>query len=308
MSEFAVSINNLTKYYKDTKGSIIRAIDSLDLDIPRGMCCALLGSNGAGKSTLINIIGGSINKTSGSVRVLGYDLDTQLDFIKYKIGIVPQDLLMDMYFPLHDALDVYAGLYGVKPKERKTREILQTLDLYDKSSFAPRQLSGGMKRRFLIAKALVNSPEILILDEPTAGVDVILRDRIWEYIKYLKSIGKTIILITHYFQEAQELCDYFAFMKEGKIIFQGMGEKIIHDTTFIKKIEVKFVIPIEKIPNNFGDYECDLSLDGLLMTIYYSKSLEISKILGNLSSLNMQIVSVNTRNVDLEMIFKRLSL
>ena len=224
MTFIALSIKNLTKKYQNSN---FFALDDINLKVKKGSFFGLLGPNGAGKSTIINIISNIISKDSGEIKICGKDLDQQTKEAKLKIGIVPQELIIDPFFTVYETLELYAGYYGVRKKDRRTDEILQALGLADKKHQKPRSLSGGMRRRLLVAKALVHNPELLILDEPTAGVDVELRDQLWNYVKKLNKAGTTIILTTHYLEEAEELCDEIAFLNKGKIINQGKKSKIL---------------------------------------------------------------------------------
>lgn len=218
----AILLKGLTKDYGSK-----RAIDNIDLKIPEGSIFGLLGPNGAGKSTIINILAGIIFKTSGQAFISGIDIDKEPQLAKYQIGVVPQEIVLDTFFPLREALEFYAGYYGIHPQSRKTDEIIEALGLKDKINATARQLSGGMRRRFLVAKAMVHSPKVLILDEPTAGVDIELREQLWHYVKELNKQGTTIILTTHYLEEAQELCDHIAFINHGKIIKSDRKDNLL---------------------------------------------------------------------------------
>lgn len=215
----AIEIAGLGKTYsgRDGRGTK-RALDNVSLNVRRGSFFALLGPNGAGKSTLINIMAGLIGKTDGSVHLWGYDIVEQERAARMAIGIVPQELNFDPFFSPREILEVQAGMYGVPKGERRTEEILKAVGLADKAEAYTRTLSGGMKRRLLVAKAMVHSPPILVLDEPTAGVDIDLRRQLWEYVQSLNDLGATILLTTHYLEEAQKLCDTIAIIDKGKLI------------------------------------------------------------------------------------------
>ena len=203
----AIEITNIKKYFKSGSDYNIKALKGFDLNIPKGCMFGLLGPNGAGKSTLINILSGLTIKTSGNVKIWGIDIDDDHRNAKNAIGIVPQEFVTDPFFDPMELLEMHAGLYGIKKQNRKTEEILKLVGLWEQRHAYPRQLSGGMKRRLLIAKAMVHQPPILVLDEPTAGVDIELRKQLWDNIRQLNKMGTTVILTTHYLEEAQELCD-----------------------------------------------------------------------------------------------------
>ena len=214
MTDAAISIQNLSKTYAGGK----QALDNINFDVPRGSIFGLLGPNGAGKSTLINILSGMVRKTSGSASIWGFDIDDSPRNAKASIGIVPQEIIFDPFFTPSEALEVQAGLYGVPKAKRRTMELLRAVHLEDKADAYARTLSGGMKRRLLVAKAMVHSPPILVLDEPTAGVDIDLRQQLWEYVVDLNKAGVTIVLTTHYLEEAENLCDRIAIINHGKLI------------------------------------------------------------------------------------------
>ena len=219
MIENAVEIRNLSKTYKASGRAPAKlALHDVSLEIPKGSIFGLLGPNGAGKSTIINIMAGLVKKTSGSVKVWDIDIDKDLRGAKAAIGVVPQELNYDAFFSPRALLDLMAGLYGVPKAERRTMEILKMVGLADKADAYTRSLSGGMKRRLMVAKAMVHNPPLLVLDEPTAGVDVELRKQLWESVKQLNARGVTIVLTTHYLEEAEELCDRIAIIDHGRII------------------------------------------------------------------------------------------
>ncbi|MBB4284432.1 ABC transporter ATP-binding protein [Roseospira goensis] len=214
----AIDIAHLTKVYRARAGQAAKtALDDVSLTVPRGSFFALLGPNGAGKSTLINIMAGLVMKTSGSARIWGHDIDRNPRQSRAAIGIVPQELNLDPFFTPRELLEVQAGLYGVPARERRTLEILDAVGLADKADAYARTLSGGMRRRLLVAKAMVHTPPILVLDEPTAGVDIELRQQLWSYVKDLNARGTTILLTTHYLEEAETLCDRTAIINKGRV-------------------------------------------------------------------------------------------
>ncbi|HNR78474.1 MAG TPA: ABC transporter ATP-binding protein, partial [Parvularculaceae bacterium] len=224
----AISARGLKKTYAAAKKSPAKeALKGVDLDVPVGSIFGLLGPNGAGKSTFINILAGLVTKTGGAASVWGFDIDKNPRQARAAIGVVPQEINMDVFFTPKEALDIQAGLFGVPKSERRTMEILSALGLEDKANAYVRMLSGGMKRRLLVAKAMVHAPPILILDEPTAGVDIELRKQLWDYVLKLHAQGVTIVLTTHYLEEAQELCDTIAIIHNGAVVACEPKEKLI---------------------------------------------------------------------------------
>ena len=239
--KYSVDIKKLNKSFinKKKKENVLALID-VNIKIPKGSLFGLLGLNGAGKSTIINILAGLCLKDSGTVKINNYNIDTNRKQASCQIGIVPQELNFDPFFTPKEILEVQAGLYGIKKEYRKTKEILEDLDLYNKANSYTRSLSGGMKRRLMIAKALVHDPSILVLDEPTAGVDVTLRRQLWKYIKELKTKGKTVILTTHYIEEAEKLCDRICIVVNGRIVLSETKKKIMKEFKQ-KKLEDIFI-------------------------------------------------------------------
>ncbi len=235
MTNQAIEIKNLSKQYG--AGNI--ALHDLSLEIPKGSFFCLLGPNGAGKSTIINIIAGLVKKTSGKIKILGVDIDQDPYMAKSLLGIVPQEINLDVYIPIKDMLKTYAGFYGKNVSYSYIMDILSDLGLQDKANETSRALSGGMKRRMLIAKAIIHKPKVLILDEPSAGVDIKLRDSIWEYCKKLNKDGVTIILTTHYMEEAENLCNKVAFINRGEIIRCGDMDSLLKQYGS-KKIHIEF--------------------------------------------------------------------
>jgi ABC-type multidrug transport system, ATPase component len=225
----ALQIEKLSKFYKLKNGNSLQALSNVSLDVKQGEIFGLLGPNGAGKSTLINILAGTVIKSEGSVKVWGFDLDLNPRQVRASIGIVPQEINVDPFFTPRRLLEIQAGLYGVAKKDRITDKILELTSLTDKANAYMRSLSGGMKRRLLVAKAMVHQPPILILDEPTAGVDVDLRQKLLENVKELNRQGVTIILTTHYLQEAEELCDRIAIINHGKIVALDKTENLLSE-------------------------------------------------------------------------------
>ena len=283
----AIYINNLTKQYSDKP-----ALNGLNLNVEEGSIFGLLGPNGAGKSTMINILAGTVLKNYGEVRIMGVDIDKQPKKARSLIGVVPQEITTDTFFPLWQALEFTAGYFGIKPKDRITEKLLKALSLWDKKDSVPQRLSGGMKRRFLIAKAMVHSPKILILDEPTAGVDIELRTQLWEYVKMLnKEHGVTIIITTHYLAEAQELCDNIAFINDGKIIKQDSKKKLLAELGS-RHLDVEF----EDSPEGEKKMRFDLHLENN----------DFAQIFKTIQAKGLKIKDLKMTEPDLEDIFHKI--
>ena len=239
MSKNALTVENLTKVYSDSKNKKEnKALNNLNFYVKQGEIFGLLGPNGAGKTTFLSILGGTVSKTKGKINVWGFDIDKNPRQVKASIGIVPQEVNLDAFFSPRKLLELQAGLYGVTKKDRITDLILRTVALQDKADAYSRSLSGGMKRRLLIAKAMVHQPAILILDEPTAGVDVELRNNLWNNVKELNKEGVTIILTTHYLFEAQEMCERIAIINKGNLVALDTTQKLL-DRNQTKKINFK---------------------------------------------------------------------
>ncbi|MEQ8735946.1 MAG: ABC transporter ATP-binding protein [Rhodospirillaceae bacterium] len=307
LPDLAVSINGLSKTYASQNGGPEKkALSNIDLDVPRGSFFGLLGPNGAGKSTMINIMAGLVRKTSGSVRLWDFDIDTQERRARCAIGVVPQELNLDPFFTPRETLEVQAGLYGVPKSERHTMEILETVGLADKADSYSRTLSGGMRRRLLIAKAMVHSPPILVLDEPTAGVDVELRQTLWKAIRAMNDRGTTILLTTHYLEEAEELCDRIAIINHGQVV--------ACDTTdaLLKQLDNKTVLlllskPLAEIPDALARFEPRMPTPNQIEITYRPSSTAMLEILQTAQSLNLPIADIVTEEVDLEDIFLQLT-
>ena len=299
-NNLAIFTKNLTKIY-NKKNQKINALTNFTINIPRGCIYGLLGPNGAGKSTFINIIAGLVKKNSGEVNISGISLDNNPIEIRKKIGVVPQELNIDPFFTPYELLELQAGLYGVKKSDRKTIEILEIMQLIDKKDAYARNLSGGMRRRLLIAKALVHDPEIIFLDEPTAGVDVELRMNLWKYIKSLCDKGKTICLTTHYLEEAEKLCDYITIINNGKKVLEDKKENLLN--LFSKRI-VEFDIEnkITNVPNILKKYIKKYDNNKLSLE-YDKKEINLSEIIEILSDNNIMFSELKTYDEDLETIF-----
>ena len=305
MSEFAVEIKSLQKTYKKTSKSPEKvALKSIDLNIKKGSFFGLLGPNGAGKSTIINIMAGLVNKSAGMVSIGGFDIDKNPKEAKFKIGIVPQELIIDPFFNVFETLEIYAGYYGLKKSQRRTMEIIEALGLKDKIKSAPRSLSGGMRRRLLVAKALVHNPEILVLDEPTAGVDVELRTQLWNYVRKLNASGTTVVLTTHYLEEAEELCDDIAIINKGEVIACDKKSNLM-TTLDSKQLVISLNSDIASIPAALSNkFDVTISSTKQLVINYKPKEIEIADILSVLHECNLKIADISTKQPDLEDIFK----
>ena len=307
MSKNALTVENLNKTYSDSKTKKENhALTNLTFDVKEGEVFGLLGPNGAGKTTFLSILGGTVTKTSGLVNVWGFDLDKNPRQVKASIGIVPQEVNLDAFFSPKKLLELQAGLYGIAKKDRITDLILKMVALEDKANAYSRSLSGGMKRRLLIAKAMVHQPPILILDEPTAGVDVELRNNLWNNVKKLNKEGVTIILTTHYLLEAQEMCDRIAIINKGNLVALDTTKKLL-DRIQTKKVNFK----VQKI-----DLNKSLSLKGIrfkivsnnIITATYDKSsLNFEEIINYFNQNNLKIVDIYTDDGDLEDVFVKLT-
>lgn len=303
----AIEIKALEKTYAGTRKAPAKtALKGIDLTIPRGSIFGLLGPNGAGKSTLINILAGLVVKSSGEARICGYDIETQTRQARASIGVVPQEITMDVFFTPFQALELQAGYYGVPKAERRSDEILDALGLMDKRDSYTRQLSGGMKRRLLIGKALVHNPPVLILDEPTAGVDIELRRQLWEYVEELHKRGTTIILTTHYLEEAQALCDHIAIIHQGEIVANesktGLLSRLDQRTLLITPTK-----PLKSIPKKLKDLDATLTSDGGLSITYRSGKDSISGMLNTVKAAGLSIGDLRTEEPDLEDVFMALT-
>jgi ABC-2 type transport system ATP-binding protein len=299
----AIEIRGLRKQYRGGKGfKPHEALKGIDLDIPRGSFFGLLGPNGAGKSTLINILAGLVNKTSGEVRIWGHDIDRAPRNARASIGVVPQEISFDAFFTPREALELQAGLYGVPVAERRTDQILAALHLTDKANSYARALSGGMKRRLLVAKAMVHSPPILVLDEPTAGVDIELRQQLWEHIRALKRGGVTIMLTTHYLEEAEQLCDRIAIIDQGRVVANEPTE------TLLRRIDERELVlrldrPVNGLADALGGFHARAEEDTVLCVRYSASLHHVGEILDAVKAAGYSILDLTMREADLEDIF-----
>ena len=301
MSQNAIELRGLKKTYDSNKKSDSKiALSGIDLDIPRGTIFGLLGPNGAGKSTLINILAGLVKKSSGTVKIWGFDQDENPRQSRAAIGVMPQELNLDPFFTPGASLDMQAGLYGIPRSQRNTHEILRLIGLEDKANSYSRNLSGGMRRRLLLGKALVHSPQILVLDEPTAGVDIALRQMLWENVRQLNLDGMTVILTTHYLEEAQEMCDQIAIMHEGEI------RALDTTANLLSKLDTKTLVvrtdTSAKINLPDGVSLINRS-DGSMAFSYSRTSTSPSEILDALRAANIHIIDIQTEQPDLQDVF-----
>jgi ABC-2 type transport system ATP-binding protein len=302
MSEAAISIRNLEKTYAGGK----RALDGVSLEVPRGQIFGLLGPNGAGKSTMINILAGLVNKTGGEATIWGFDVNRHPRNAKASIGIVPQEILFDPFFTPAETLEIQAGLYGVPKGARRTAELLRAVRLEDKADAYSRTLSGGMKRRLMVAKAMVHSPPILVLDEPTAGVDVELRQQLWDYVRELNRGGVTIVLTTHYLEEAEELCDRIAIINHGTVIANettrtlvGMAQEKVVVVTVDRDVAAAPVAPCFDRIEMVGERTISIT--------FRKDRVNAGEVLAALQKEGLGIVDVTTRDPDLEDVFLNLT-
>ncbi len=285
------------------KKSRINALVDFNIQIPKGSIYGLLGPNGAGKSTFINILGGLVNKNEGKISICGIDIDTNSKLSKKKIGIVPQELNIDPFFTPYELLELQAGLYGIPKKQRNTEEILHNVGLFEQRDAYARTLSGGMRRRLLVAKAIVHNPEMLILDEPTAGVDVELRANLWNYIRDLNKKGTTICLTTHYLDEAEELCDYISIIDKGKILKDDTKNNLLN---IISNKTVSFAVQEKiSIPKELDKYNPILKENNLIIN-YDKQKTTLKSIINILNNNKINFKEINTYESDLEDIFMKI--
>ena len=301
MSDYKYSIEakNVNKTFLK-KTQEVKALIDFSITIKKGTIHGLLGPNGAGKSTFINILGGLVKKNSGEVNVCGINIDKNIKLSKFKIGIVPQELNIDPFFSPAELLELQAGLYGVPKKKRKTDEILENLKLTDQRNAYARTLSGGMRRRLLIGKALVHDPEIIILDEPTAGVDIDIRSSVWNYVKRISGQGKTICLTTHYLEEAENLCDNITIINHGKKIIEGSKSDLLN---IISTKSVTFILNKNiDIPKDLKEFNPVID-NGVLKLSYDKNKTNIKKIIDILNRNKIDFKEINTFEGDLEDVF-----
>jgi len=302
MTEAAISIDRLSKTYAGGK----RALDEVSFEVPRGQIFGLLGPNGAGKSTLINILAGLVNKTGGSASIWGFDIDQHPRNAKASIGIVNQEILFDPFFTPFETLEIQAGLYGVPKARRRSMELLRAVHLEDKAGAYSRTLSGGMKRRLMVAKAMVHTPPVLVLDEPTAGVDIQLRQQLWDYVRMLNRGGVTVVLTTHYLEEAEELCDRIAIINHGRLIANEPTRVLVGMATE-KLVEVTVDRDVGVLPAADCFQKIELKGERTLSITYRKDVANAGQVLAAVQTDGYGIVDVSTREADLEDVFLNLT-
>lgn len=307
MTDLAIDITGLSKLYpaQGRKASKL-ALDSVDLKIPKGSVYGLLGPNGAGKSTLINIMAGLLTKSSGTVKIWGIDMNVDPRNAKSAIGVVPQELNFDPFFSPEKLLDIQAGMYGVPKSERRTKELLDLVGLKDHANAYTRALSGGMRRRLMVAKAMVHSPPILVLDEPTAGVDVELRQQLWDNIRALNKTGVTVLLTTHYLQEAEEICDRIAIINHGKIIVDEDKETLLSRIE-TKEIHFRLDRPVDVIPDALRAFAPVQQGKRTLVIRYSPKDHPAGAVIAAVQAAGYGIADISTEESSLEDVFLKLT-
>ncbi len=303
----AISIRNLVKRYApagDGPGKL--ALDDVSFEVPQGQIFGLLGPNGAGKSTLINILAGLVMKSSGEATIWGFDIDRDSRNAKRAIGIVPQEIVFDPFFTPFEVLENQAGLYGVPKAARRSLQLLQEVHLADKAHAYSRTLSGGMKRRLLIAKAMVHAPPVIVLDEPTAGVDVELRRLLWELVAELNAEGVTVVLTTHYLEEAEQLCDRIAIINHGKLITNKPTRELV-EMAREKIVVLTFDRDVAALPASPSFLKCETAGERMVQITYNKDKTNAGEVLAAVQAQGFAIVDVTTREADLEDVFVSLT-
>ncbi len=305
--DLAVELRGLTKIYRaNGAGNGLVALDGVDLEIPRGAIFGLLGPNGAGKSTLINILAGLVIKTSGTARIWGIDIDAEARQSRAAIGIVPQEITLDFFFTPRELLETQAGFYGVPKRERRTEEILAQVSLSDKADAPARALSGGMRRRLLVAKAMVHNPPVLVLDEPTAGVDVELRQQLWAMVRDLQARGTTILLTTHYLEEAEALCERIAIIHHGRVVACDTTAALVSKVDE-KSMSLALVEPATAVPPALAALGLTLAAPGRLALRYAPSRTRLAPIFAAIAANGLTVRDVTSEEADLEDIFLQLT-
>jgi ABC-2 type transport system ATP-binding protein len=300
-----LSVKNLKKIYSSKHAEDNHALNDLNLDVKEGEIFGLLGPNGAGKTTFINILAGTVIKTAGQVYVWGFDLDKDPRQVRASVGIVPQEVNLDPFFSPRKLLELQAGLYGIKKKDRITDTILELVSLEKQANSYARSLSGGMKRRLLMAKALVHQPPIVFLDEPTAGVDVELRQNLWKNVRLLNDLGVTIILTTHYLEEAEEMCDRIAILNKGNVVALDSTKNLL-DRIQTKKVTFKTDKIIDIKDEDIDSLKIISKLDTEMCVSYEKSKIQIEELINLIKKNNVKIIDISTDDGDLEDVFLRL--
>jgi len=303
----AIEISNLSKEYpaQGRRGSV-SALKDVSITIPKGSIFGLLGPNGAGKSTMINIMAGLVIKSAGNVVIDGLNIESHPIEYKRHIGIVPQELNLDSFFAADDLLNLQAGLWGVPKSQRRTQELLDIMQLGGKATSKTRMLSGGMRRRLMVAKAMVHSPPILVLDEPTAGVDIELRQQLWEHVKDLNKRGTTILLTTHYLEEAEALCDEIAILNHGKKMAQDSTKNLINQLD-CKQLILKLSKKLRGVPTALKKFDATTANENELHISYRPSQTRVEEILAACKTAKLTILDLTTREADLEDVFVSLT-
>ena len=300
-----LSVKNLKKIYSKQHNGKTYALNDLNLDVKEGEIFGLLGPNGAGKTTFINILAGTVIKTEGEVNVCGFDLDKNPRQVRASVGVVPQEINLDPFFSPRKLLDLQAGLYGVKEKDRITDTILNLVSLEKEANSYARSLSGGMKRRLLMAKALVHQPPLVFLDEPTAGVDIELRQNLWKNVRMLNKLGVTIILTTHYLEEAEEMCDRIAILNKGNVVALDSTKNLLNRIK-TKKVTFKTDKEINIQKNDLESLEIISKIGNEVCVSYEKSKVNMEKLINLIKKNNVKIVDISTDDGDLEDVFLRL--
>jgi len=300
-----LSVKNLKKIYSNKQTGDVHALNDLNLNVKEREIFGILGPNGAGKTTFINILAGTVIKTAGQVNVWGFDLDENPRQVRASVGIVPQEVNLDPFFSPRKLLELQAGLYGIKEKDRITNTILKLVSLEKQSNSYARSLSGGMKRRLLMAKALVHQPPIVFLDEPTAGVDVELRKNLWKNVRMLNDQGVTIILTTHYLEEAEEMCDRIAILNKGNVVALDSTKNLL-DRIQTKKVTFKTDKKIDIKDEDLESLKIISKLNTEICVSYEKSKIDMEKLINLIKKNNVRIVDISTDDGDLEDVFLRL--
>ena len=301
----ALTITGLRKTYGEGARAV-EALRGIDLVVPRGAFFGLLGPNGAGKSTLINILAGLVVKTAGEASIWGYDVDAQPRAARSAIGVVPQELNLDPFFTPREVLELQAGLYGLRKRQRHTDEILAAVGLSEVAESSARQLSGGMRRRLLVAKAMVHAPPVLVLDEPTAGVDIELRQQFWSYVGALNADGTTILLTTHYLEEAERVCDSIAIIHDGELVANETTKTLIRRLDR-KTVTIAITEDLDVVPEALARFDAELLPVRRLAIHYRPSHTEIGEVLAAVNGAGLTIADLTTEESDLEDIFLALT-